>query len=138
MDKRLSRVIAEAVAEAVAADRRLHDAETVLIDKLVANGILYEYEVDKHYKVFERRYKAALLVKRAAAEGVDPRVYAIRKDDVVGRWTCSVIDEAYGDAELVAELDDAGVRAPMAAVKWARKVHRHWVARYKDVRATAW
>lgn len=54
---------------------------------------------------------------------VDPRVLAIRRDRMVGHDTCSVVDECYTDAELVALLDERGVTDRDAAVNEARKIH---------------
>jgi hypothetical protein len=49
----------------------------------------------------------------------DPRVDAIRSDAKVGRGTCTSIDEAMTDDELIEALDKAGVKTPAKAVKWA-------------------
>ena len=48
--------------------------------------------------------------KTAVVRQGDPRVAAIRADKIVGRNTCSVIDECYTDAELAAHLDGRGIR----------------------------
>jgi len=49
----------------------------------------------------------------------DPRVTAIRNDKLIGSGTCSTVDEAYGDADLIEELDEGKITTPEAAVKWA-------------------
>jgi hypothetical protein len=49
----------------------------------------------------------------------DPRVTAIRNDKLIGSGTCSTVDEAYGDAYLIEELDEEKITTPEAAVKWA-------------------
>ncbi len=50
---------------------------------------------------------------------MDARVEAIRKNERVGRGSCTTIDEATTDDELIAELDEAGVTTPAKAVQWA-------------------
>ena len=52
----------------------------------------------------------------------DPRVQAIREDKMVGRKTCSTVDEAFSEASIIEELDDAGIKTPEAAVKWAIEI----------------
>ena len=52
---------------------------------------------------------------------MDERVKAIRNDDLVGRGSCSSIDECYDDKELAQQLDDYSIHTPVAAVKWARE-----------------
>lgn len=47
-------------------------------------------------------------------------VSAIRSDSVIGRGTCSTIDEAYTDAELIEFITDHGCRSAAGAVKTAR------------------
>ena len=49
----------------------------------------------------------------------DTRVEAIRKHPKVGRGSCTTIDEATTDDELVAELDEAGATTVEQAVSWA-------------------
>jgi hypothetical protein len=53
---------------------------------------------------------------------VDDRVKAIRDDKKVGRGTCTTIDECYSDEELIAELNEEGVKTPADAVKWAHEL----------------
>ena len=56
---------------------------------------------------------------------MDPRIIAIRSDRLVGRDTCSVVDECMSDDELLKQINDAdhiieyGIE-PLKAVKWAR------------------
>ena len=52
---------------------------------------------------------------------MDERIKAIRNDAMVGRGTCSSIDECYDDRELLQQLDDYNIHTPAAAVKWARE-----------------
>lgn len=68
----------------------------------------------------------------------DARVLAIRDDQIVGRGTCSVIDECWTDEELRDELDTQGIRTAfdgrtlLKAVTAARRIHRLWVQRMDD------
>lgn len=48
-------------------------------------------------------------------------VDAIRADKVVGRGTCSSIDECYSDADIMEALRDRGITTIAAAIKWARE-----------------
>jgi hypothetical protein len=48
-------------------------------------------------------------------------VDAIRADKVVGRGTCSSIDECLSDAELAKELAHHGLTTVRDALKWARE-----------------
>ena len=47
------------------------------------------------------------------------RVKAIRANDRVGRGSCTIIDECYGDDEIIAMLDDENIATPKDAVLWA-------------------
>ena len=58
---------------------------------------------------------------------MDERVKAIRNDDLVGRGSCSSIDECYSDGELAQQLDDYSIHTPVAAVKWARESEGLWL-----------
>jgi hypothetical protein len=51
----------------------------------------------------------------------DPRIEAIRNHKLVGRGSCTTIDECFTDAELIREFDDPfwNVTSPEAAVEWA-------------------
>lgn len=51
---------------------------------------------------------------------MDFRVKAIREDALVGRGTCTYIDETFSDTELVIWVDDASATTPKEAVEWAR------------------
>lgn len=51
-------------------------------------------------------------------------VEAVRCDKVVGRGTCTVIDEAYTDDELADMLSDRNIRSIGGAVRTARAVER--------------
>lgn len=50
----------------------------------------------------------------------DKRVLAIRADKLVGRGTCSAVDECMSDSELTAMLDECGITTVKNAVKFAR------------------
>ena len=50
----------------------------------------------------------------------DPRVEAVRKDELVGEGSCTTVDEALEDKELLELLDESGVTTPAAAIEWAR------------------
>ena len=51
---------------------------------------------------------------------MDERIKAIRDDALVGRGTCTTIDETFSDKELAIWLDEASATTPKEAVKWAR------------------
>lgn len=63
-------------------------------------------------------------------------VKAIRNDKIVGRGTCSYIDETYEDSELVEalECEPAATQSAYGAVKWARKVEAALQERERSVR----
>lgn len=65
-------------------------------------------------------------------------IAAVRSDVKVGRGTCSVIDECYGDRELAEALADAGIDTVKGAVEWARDVERLFREREQEVRAEAY
>ena len=50
---------------------------------------------------------------------MDARLKAIRKHDKVGRGTCTTIDEAWTDEEIIEELDKRDINDAKGAVKWA-------------------
>ena len=50
---------------------------------------------------------------------MDARLKAIRKHDKVGRGTCTTIDEAWTDEEIIEELDKRDIKDAKDAVKWA-------------------
>lgn len=72
------------------------------------------------------REAATLLALRTA----DKRVEKVRGDHIVGRGTCSVIDETYTDAELAAWFDGDGVTSPTVALRVARARHRVWASTF--------
>ena len=57
----------------------------------------------------------------------DPRVLAIRADELVGHATCSSIDECFEPDELVEKLDEWEVTTPSGAVTWARDHEQLWL-----------
>lgn len=61
----------------------------------------------------------------------------VRRDHIVGRGTCSVIDECWTDEELAAALRRDGVRGWQAVRFWVRRVHRAYQEREREVRAEA-
>lgn len=50
---------------------------------------------------------------------MDTRVQAIRRDPRVGDYSCSVVDECWGDGALAAQLDYERITTVEAALKWA-------------------
>ncbi len=50
----------------------------------------------------------------------DLRVEAIRNDELVGTASCTTVDEALEDGELLEYLNEDKVTTPEAAVEWAR------------------
>ena len=50
---------------------------------------------------------------------MDARLKAIRKHDKVGEGTCTTIDEAWTDEEIIEELDKRDIKDAKDAVKWA-------------------
>jgi hypothetical protein len=62
-------------------------------------------------------------------------IAAVRADAEVGRGSCSVIDECYGDHELAEALADADINTARGAVAWARDVERLFREREQEVRA---
>lgn len=65
--------------------------------------------------------KCAALEGWLATVPMDAMVAAIRGDKLVGRGTCSSIDECMDDADLRRELAMDGCPTVEAALKWARK-----------------
>jgi hypothetical protein len=62
---------------------------------------------------------------------------AIRSDDIVGRGSCSMVDEAMSDAEVIAEFvlgANGKPITPAGAVRKARAAHREW-AKIDSIRA---
>ena len=50
---------------------------------------------------------------------MDARLKAIRKHDKGGEGTCTTIDEAWTDEEIIEELDKRDIKDAKDAVKWA-------------------
>jgi hypothetical protein len=46
-------------------------------------------------------------------------INAIRSNELVGRGSCSTIDECMTDSEIAAALQDDGVKTVKGALKWA-------------------
>ena len=69
---------------------------------------------------------------------MEAMIKAVRNDNLVGRGSCSWIDEACSDEELAERLDGAGITSVRAAVAWARRQHKMYEAYADDIRATAW
>lgn len=61
-------------------------------------------------------------------------IQAIREDKVIGRGTCSSIDECFSDADLIALLSSEGINSVPRAVKWARDHERVRLDRMLDCR----
>jgi len=51
-------------------------------------------------------------------------VKAIREDKMVGRGSCSTIDEAYTDEELIEALMDDDIKTVKQGIRWARKTEK--------------
>ena len=64
----------------------------------------------------------------------DSRVMAIRADALVGANTCSVVDEAMSDEELMQSLTESGIGSPADAVAWARDLEGLQMDRMMDHR----
>ena len=62
-------------------------------------------------------------------------IQKVREDHLVGRGTCSVIDECYTDAELEEALRDAGIKGKIESVRWARRVERMYREREREAHA---
>jgi len=63
---------------------------------------------------------------------MDIRVKAIREDKMVGRGTCTYIDETFEDSELLEWLDGAEVPGWPEAVEWARDYERRKIEMAAD------
>jgi hypothetical protein len=48
-------------------------------------------------------------------------VEAIRSDKLVGRGTCSSIDECFDDADIIRALQESGINTIDGALTWARE-----------------
>ena len=58
---------------------------------------------------------------------MDSRVLAIRDDILVGRGTCTSIDECYTDKEIEELLDEMSLVGDINAVRWAREHEGLWL-----------
>jgi hypothetical protein len=88
---------------------------------------------------FDRHVRRLLdeLVNGTPEERTAEALRAIRSDDVVGRGSCSYIDEAMSDAEVIAEFvlgANGKPVTPAGAVRKARAAHREW-AEIDSIRA---
>ena len=54
------------------------------------------------------------------------RIEAIREHRLVGRGSCTSIDECWTDDEIIECLDNLGVESPEGAVKWALEQEGMW------------
>lgn len=70
-------------------------------------------------------------------EAMQGWIRRVREDHIVGRGSCSVIDECWTDAELAEALARDGVRGWQAVRFWVRRVHRAYQEREREVRAEA-
>lgn len=61
-------------------------------------------------------------------------VTAIRNDRIVGRGTCSTIDETYTDDELIDALEGSGVDSCHGAVAFMRELEEIFRSREADIR----
>ena len=52
---------------------------------------------------------------------MDKRIEAIRNDAMVGRGSCSSLDECYSDSELLELISEDNISTPRKAVEWARR-----------------
>lgn len=55
---------------------------------------------------------------------MDSRVKAIRDDELVGKYSCSSIDECWTDEELIKHFDGAKISTIEAALGWALEQER--------------
>lgn len=56
----------------------------------------------------------------------DKWVQAIREHKLVGRGSCSSIDECWSDGELLEMLNEQGIKTEKAAVRWALEREGMW------------
>lgn len=49
----------------------------------------------------------------------DPRVIAIRDDNLVGAGSCSYVDECMTDQELLEALNDSHIQGTENSIRWA-------------------
>jgi hypothetical protein len=140
MTKALRELVDSVVSDAVESDHSNPVVWDKVYDAVNADPKLLDEasRIESFWRDVDRKIEAARFAKRAADRGMDARVFAIREDHIVGRGTCSTIDECYADSEIVEALNKERIRAPKAAVRWARSIHKLHKDIYNDVRATAW
>lgn len=63
----------------------------------------------------------------------DPRVVAVRADDVVGLGTCTYVDECFTDEELVTYLNRAEIKTPKDAINEMRTFNELKESQERDV-----
>ena len=68
-------------------------------------------------------------------EAMQGWIRRVREDHIVGRGSCSVIDECWTDQELADALRRDGVRGWQQVRFWVRRVHRAHREREAEVRA---
>ena len=54
------------------------------------------------------------------------RIEAIREHRLVGRGSCTSVDECWTDDEIIEHLDEYGIESPEGAVKWALEQEGMW------------
>ena len=54
------------------------------------------------------------------------RIKAIREHRLVGRGSCTSVDECWTDEEIIERLDEYGIESPEGAVKWALEQEGGW------------
>ena len=61
-------------------------------------------------------------------------IEAIRADKLIGKNTCSTVDECYSESDLADELRSMDITTPLEAVKWARELEGLQMDRMMDQR----
>jgi hypothetical protein len=69
-----------------------------------------------------------------AVKSTDPRVIAIRENKLVGRGSCTVVDECYDDADIEKWLADDGINTVDGAIQWAIEAHTLFLQMALDAR----
>ena len=70
--------------------------------------------------------EACSILEKAEMDANDPRILIIRSDPKVGNGSCTSIDEARTDTELVDSMNEDGVTAKNAC-QWAREIEGLWL-----------
>ena len=65
---------------------------------------------------------------------MDSRVSAIRDDALVGRGSCTSIDECLTDKEIEELLDEMTIAEDTAAIRWAREHEGLWLEQMLNAR----